>query len=685
MRFFTNFKIVVFISLFTSIFLTKIFANGQKFYEEGSKSYDSGDYERGLLYLRKAAEEENVPAIEKLAEIYLNNYMNSGFYAENELQDGIKLLEKASNLGSAYAMETLGFIYTSLFGDYESSIFWYEKACERGYPSAYKSLGDLYYYSYNEDFPHDYKKAFELYSKGAELGDASCLYMLASFYGIKSPDSEIWQDLKVVARDDDKAYSLFKEAIDKKNFFATHDDSNALLCLGMYWEFALGSNSIDAKKACEYYTKAVEAWDQNSLALFHLANCYDRGFGISQDYKTAMNLYKKSLKYKKKPHPSSAEGKSKYRLAQLYYTGIAGIKDIGEAKKLLEEQIKSFPDSALQEKDFFNKYFLGRHVGAELKEWHKKLYDFGIPSISMFVDTPKGLACREKPSIDSKVLTVIPDKSAIRIIDVGETVTIKDVTAPWVKVRIPIYEAVKINSYVGWVFADNLLEELPVNKGDISFLNKDGMDFYEVEKYALSGNSKAQYKLAEYYKLGLGVKKDFSAAEKWYKLAAEQDEPMASLQLACMKKDYKEWLLKAKQQGAYWGNDFWDSLAEDILATYIPATAYIPANIDEKECFTYGMMLLCKRKANEEVYYSDIIPYFMEACRKGNKDAMLYLGNIYEEMESYAEAEKWYNKAALSGRSKSDELYNKWLTWEKLIISDEKNFPKFLDEYFEIR
>ena len=48
---------------------------------------------------------------------------------------------------------------------------------------------------------------------------------------------------------------------------------------------------------------------------------------------------------------------------------------------------------------------------------------------------------------------------------------------------------------------------------------------------ALLGHSDSQFKLAEYYSNGIGVKKDEEVAFKWYKAAAERGHIKASIKL----------------------------------------------------------------------------------------------------------------------------------------------------------
>ena len=696
------------------------------FYKKGLALYESGSFEEATLCFENAAKQDCVPAMEKLGAIYLHDYADVCLCNDEELSKGLTWLNKAAEMESVSAMETLGKVYFTFFSaftesikwyvkasdygsesamlwlgmlyksyceDSASSALWYEKAAEHGELSCYETLGDLYYGDKLENgLQQDYKKSFDWYKKGAELGNAGCLYKLAGFYGIRIEDDTDWVDTGIVSRDDNKAYELYKKAVETKQLDYT-SESYALLALGMHWELGLGSSSVNVEKAIEYYSKAVESWHENMNALYCLAKCYDAGITNVQDYEKAAYLYDKCVKASYvKPHPSSSAGKSKYRLAEMYYYGLGVPRSVDKSRSMMEEMLVDYPKNAVDARIFFDEHFLGEHLKSELKAWLKQLHDFGIPSITMFVDNPEGLNVMESSMSNSNVLMLLPDGVAVRVIEVGEMVTIDGVTAPLVKIRIPIYIADVVGKYVGWVFSGHLIEDLPTAWRGISLMNKNGKDFSSVELAAKNGNAKALYKLGEYYKLGLGVQQDYVKAAEYYELAAEKDEPMACFQLACMymtglgvekneKLVWTKWLPEAKMGGAFWGNDFWDARAKEILAEYIPPHVYVPGYLNEKECFLYGMSLLSSKNSGNEIYYSDISPYFLEAARDGNVDAALFLADLYEQRGLEEKADKWNDEASHLGRSKDDDMHITWLQWLDWLAGNKRSFSDLVEEY----
>jgi TPR repeat protein len=81
----------------------------------------------------------------------------------------------------------------------------------------------------------------------------------------------------------------------------------------------------------------------------------------------------------------------------------------------------------------------------------------------------------------------------------------------------------------------------------------------ETRARADAGDPRAEYDLAELYKLGLGVKQDYAEAVKWYIKAAEQGDADSELNLGYAyltgsgikqnEKQAAKWLEKAAEQG----------------------------------------------------------------------------------------------------------------------------------------
>ena len=126
------------------------------------------DYEKCFSYYKKAALKNHPKACWMVANLILSKKVK-----ENNLEIMLKYLEKAINLGSIAALNTMGKCYlTGQAKDginIEKAISYFEKASNLGYSYAYNNLG-LYYEKINE-----YKKAKEYYKLSADLNNSWAL------------------------------------------------------------------------------------------------------------------------------------------------------------------------------------------------------------------------------------------------------------------------------------------------------------------------------------------------------------------------------------------------------------------------------------------------------------------------------------------------------------------------------
>ena len=277
---------------FSLSFLCYAHEGENDFYTKELELYDSGAFEEATICFENAAKQGHVPAMEKLGAIYMHDYADVYLCDDEEISKGLSWLNKAAEMESVSAMESLGKVYFTFFSAFTDSIkwyvkaadygsetamlwlgmlynsycedsasaaLWYEKATENGIIDSYEPLGDLYYGDkLKAGLQQDYKKSFNWYSRGAELGNAECIYKLAGFYGIKVKNGTDRVDSGVVSRDDDKAYELYKKVVETEQLDYT-SESYALLALGKHWELGLGSRPVDVQKAIDYYYKADDA------------------------------------------------------------------------------------------------------------------------------------------------------------------------------------------------------------------------------------------------------------------------------------------------------------------------------------------------------------------------------------------------------------------------------------------
>jgi TPR repeat protein len=122
----------------------------------------------------------------------------------------LQLYEKASELGSALAMYSLGLIYLEgkiVPQDYSQGRSWYEKAVALNSTFAMADLAALY--ENGRGGPPDIAKAFELYRRAATAGDRTSMTKLGNFYeagnGVRQDYSEATRWYKQSAARGDEA------------------------------------------------------------------------------------------------------------------------------------------------------------------------------------------------------------------------------------------------------------------------------------------------------------------------------------------------------------------------------------------------------------------------------------------------------------------------------------------------
>ena len=116
-----------------------------------------------IRWLRQLVTTGDTDAMIQLGSIYIH-----GLYIESNVDEGIKLFEKAGDLGNIGAYSTLAFMYKTGDGvthDNFQAIKWYEKAVDKDDTAAEMDLAKLY--KENEDVK-DLEQSFKLYLKVAQ-------------------------------------------------------------------------------------------------------------------------------------------------------------------------------------------------------------------------------------------------------------------------------------------------------------------------------------------------------------------------------------------------------------------------------------------------------------------------------------------------------------------------------------
>ena len=83
-------------------------------------------------------------------------------------------------------------------------------------------------------------------------------------------------------------------------------------------------------------------------------------------------------------------------------------------------------------------------------------YENGKVRDTMYVNSPEGLRIRQQPSFSGKKLCTIPNMIQVKVVAIGNEVTIDGIKAPWVEILVPRYEWKGDEPEYGWVFGGYL-------------------------------------------------------------------------------------------------------------------------------------------------------------------------------------------------------------------------------------
>lgn len=226
---------------------------------------------------------------------------------KNDLNEAIKLLREASDLGDAFAQAFLGTMYHFGQGvpkNQLEAVRLYKSSALQGLAWGQINLGHAY--EKGDGVPQNYSQARLLYSLAAKQGhprakaDLGYLYLLGNG----------------VDKDEAEALRLMQDA-------AELGDAMALRHLGYMYQYGVGVYK-DHSEAIRFYNLASE--QGNALATTALGLMYESGLGVSQNYNEAIQLYRRAAEL------NDASGQ--FYLGNAHYFGRGINKDYKEAVRL---------------------------------------------------------------------------------------------------------------------------------------------------------------------------------------------------------------------------------------------------------------------------------------------------------------------------------------------------------------
>jgi TPR repeat protein len=161
---------------------------------------------------------------------------------------------------------------------------------------------------------------------------------------------------------------------------------------------------------------------------------------------------------------------------------------------------------------------------------------------------------------------------------------------------------------------------------------------------AEKGNVSAQKRLAFFYEIGVGVKRDWVESAKWFGKAADGGDESAVFVLSFLGRHWRD-------RGSASATPIIYELVEKVaksgfaVAQFALGVMYYPIG-DPSFDATKGNL-------------AEALVWYRRAAEQGDVDAQIVLGMAYAEgtgvVQDYIEADKWYNIAASRAKS-ADEL-----------------------------
>ncbi|WP_108061605.1 tetratricopeptide repeat protein [Poseidonibacter lekithochrous] len=289
-----------------------------KFYQDPSyfnkKVENLKNINKSIIYYEKLIALNDANAIRKLINIYLCNKCDKNKKTAEYKQKAdfyIKKLIKQKDAVQVYKIANLYFEGQYIEKDANKAEYYFNKAGELGYLSAYTKLAEIYYEE------KDFKKAIEYIKIAANKGHLDAISWLGKIYidGFSQDGYEIKKDInkgiQYLKESDEipfSSYTLGTIYLEKhdyintiKYFKKTLEDSfsnyykvDASFEIGLLYERGLGVEK-DLEEAVKYFKKSYKV-ARTSKSAQHIGDFYK----FKKDLETAKKWYEKASKLKKK-------------------------------------------------------------------------------------------------------------------------------------------------------------------------------------------------------------------------------------------------------------------------------------------------------------------------------------------------------------------------------------------------
>ena len=303
----------------------------------------------GQFKLKQVLQDANAGDISACA--YLGKMYYEGTGVAQNYNEAFKWYQKAADNGVTGAYTWLGVMYYNGQGvaqNYEKAFLWTKKAAENGAADAYVGLGVMY--CKGQGVAQNYGEAFQWFQKAVDNGDAVAYCWLVSMYyngqGVSQNYGEAFKWTKKAAEKGIAAAYAglggmyykgqgvaqnYNEAFKWTKKAAENGAADAYVGLGVMYCNGQGV-AQNYNEAFKWFQKAADNGVAGAFA--YLGEMYYAGDGVAQNYNEAFKWFQKAA-------DNGITTGICYFLADMFYTGKAGITDYSQAKKYAELAIKN--------------------------------------------------------------------------------------------------------------------------------------------------------------------------------------------------------------------------------------------------------------------------------------------------------------------------------------------------------
>ena len=313
-----NFLTLLFAVMMSSAVMAQ---SAEECFKKGSEYIWKDNYAEALRWYRKSADQGYARAY-----MMLGNMYKSGKGVQEDKTQAVAYYRKAAEKGYSPAQNQMGMCYeigNGVTRNMTEAVKWYKKAAMTGYAEAQYNLG--WCYENGKGVAKNMTEAQKWYKK-AEAQDCKSGGLEVTSHRAALAVGKIL----VKYADAEKDYKKGKEYYDNKNYTeavklfrkaADSDYGSAQFYLGLCYEKGYGVTQ-NYTEAVKWYRKAAE--HKNASAQCNLGFFYEKGYGVTKNLTEAVNWYRKAAE--------NGSVVAQCNLAGCYENGIGVTKNIAEAK-----------------------------------------------------------------------------------------------------------------------------------------------------------------------------------------------------------------------------------------------------------------------------------------------------------------------------------------------------------------